>query len=233
MSFLPLFIAKSNWCESPTILDKRWPLPPFLSHRRHGSVSIPWRGCAPRFHIQNIKVCTHTRACTHTHQPSHSTSCRLFCLQHLQPLSLPGKRNPIHSPIKQLPHQTCRGQGPCPLTLVCQLGWQDRRRASPTFPCPSALLTGASRQGTPPSIPFMPISTSDGHRRVGASPEPLRRRAGAFSPWVGLGWMRLYILSWRVGAGTGSQLHQRLTGRHRSPTLILSHASGQPWILPG
>ena len=94
----------------------------------------------PRLHIR--KSFTHTSTHTHTSPAFHSSQRR--------PFSLPGKRNPIHSPIKhRRPHLTRRGQGPCPLTLVCQLT-DSTGGGAPTFPCPSALLTGAGRQGTPP-----------------------------------------------------------------------------------
>ena len=105
--------------------------------------------------------------------------------------------------------------------------------ASPTFPCPSALLTGASRQGTPPpphSCPSAHLMDTGGW----GSPQSLSaERAGAFPPWVGPG-LDVVSQSQLTGGGRhGSQLFQCLTGSYRSPTLIHSHASDRPRTLPG
>lgn len=138
----------------------------------------------PRLHIR--KSFTHTSTHTHTSPAFHSSQRR--------PFSLPGKRNPIHSPIKhRRPHLTRRGQGPCPLTLVCQLT-DSTGGGGPTFPCPSALLTGAGRQGTPPPPHSCPSAHLMDVGGWGVSPEPLNRGAGASLPWVGAGWSCLPVL---------------------------------------
>lgn len=82
--------------------------------------------------------------------------------------------------------------------------------ATPTFPCPSAPLTGASRQGAPPSTPFMPISTSDGHRRVGESLEPLSREGRRISTLGG---------AWAAGL---SQAQLTGGGRHGFPAVAVA-----------
>lgn len=171
----------------------------------------------PRLHIR--KRFTHAQALLHTH--THTSPA--FHSSRRRPFSLPGKRNPILSPIKhRLPHLTGRGQGPCPLTLVCQP--VDSVGGSPTFPCPSALLTGAGRQGTPPPPHSCPSAHLMDVGGWGGSPEPLNRGAGASLPWVGAGRSHLPVLVDGWG-GPRSQLLRRLTGSYGPPALIHSHAS--------
>lgn len=127
-------------------------------------------------HIFTFKRKTHVYTCAHTRtRPAfHSSLCRPLCFQRLLPLNWPGKRNP-HSLPNQATTPPSDSERPRALpTYTClSAGLSAWEGASPTFLCPSALLTGASKQGTPPSTRFMPISTSDGHRRVGESLEPL------------------------------------------------------------
>lgn len=130
---------------------------------------------------------------------------------------------PIRSPIKQQPpHLTRRGQGPCPLTLVCQLGWQHGRGPPPPFPAHQ--LHWQVQAGK--DAPLHPIHahqhiwwTQAGRGVPGASQ---RRGQAHFCPGWGLDCPRFPSLSWRVGADMGSQLFPCLTGSHRSPTVIQS-----------
>lgn len=140
---------------------------------------------------------------------------------------------PIHSPIKQLPHLTRRGQGPCPVTLVCQLGWQHGRGPPPPFPAHQLcwqVQAGKGLSPPPHSCPSAHLMDTGGW----GIPQSLSaERAGAFPPWVGPGLDAVSQSQLTGGGRHDSQLFQCLTGSYRSPTLIRSHASGRPWTLPG
>lgn len=81
----------------------------------------------------------------------------------------------------------------------------------------------------------MPISTCDGCRRVGVSPEPLNREGRRISTLGGAG--RRVRLHARLtgGGGAGPQLFRHLSGSYRSPLDSVSPwATADPaWVIRG
>lgn len=186
----------------------------------------------PRFHIKkkSSRIHAHTRAPA---LPFSLVSVDPSASNAYSPSVCQASGTPIHSPIKQPPHLTRRGQGPCPLTLVCQLGWQHGRGPPPPFPAHQLCWQVQAGKG----LPLHPIHA---HQHIwwtqasGGVPRASQQRGQAhFHPGWGPGWMPFHSLSWLGGGGHGSQLFECLTGSYRSPTLIRSHASGRPRTLPG
>lgn len=189
-------------------LNRRCPAPPLGSeaHARASPSQLArgrgahWPACAgqvsrlsertrvsvgSRLHLG--KEGPHAHAHTRASPASHSVYVDgPFCLRRSQPLNRPGKRNPRPLPNQATtPPSDSQRPGALPTHTCLSAGLTAWEGASPTFPCPSARLTGASRQETPPAPQFMAISTSDGHRRVGASPGPVGGQGGHVPPWVG------------------------------------------------
>ena len=77
----------------------------------------------PRPHIKTKGSHTHTRTRTHTSPAFHSGLVDPSVSRAPRPSVGQASGTPARSPVKQqLPLLTGRGQGPCPLMLVCQLG---------------------------------------------------------------------------------------------------------------
>jgi hypothetical protein len=128
--------------------------------RCYGLVNRLWWDAGPHFHI--FKKVSPTHECTHAQALS-------FTLVYIDPSASNASSPSVcqasgtpSAPQSNSLHLTKRGQGPCPLTLVCQLHWQGGGD-------PRAHQLGWQVQAGKglPSAPFMPISACDGHWRWG------------------------------------------------------------------
>lgn len=223
----PLFISESGFPVSLLYSILFWTLSQFLHQALCLSDLGSW-GHAFAF----AGRLSHTYKHTHIHLYTLALSFTLFYVESsasnaYSPSFCQASGTPS-TPQSNTLHLTSRGQGPYPRTLDCQLHWQNGRRASPTFSCPSAMLTGAGKQGTPPlphSCPSahlmdnrgrgIPRASQHGGQRISAL-GGLGRDAGLHPP-----------LTWRVGAGVGS-LH--LSGSYRSPTWALGLSLAPAWV---
>lgn len=191
-------------------------------------VLATWACGATLLHLQED---SHTYTSMHN---THNTLVLSFTLVFVKPpasnahsLSFSQQAEPVHSQ-SNTHRMTSRGQGPYPFTLVCQLHWQNGRKASPTFSCPSTMLTGAGKQGTPP----LPHSCPSAHvmdTRGRGIPRASQQRGQRISALGGLGLdVGLHPpLTWWVGAGMGS-LH--LSGSYCSPTWALGLSLAPVWV---
>lgn len=142
---LLLHIRKHIYVKVPLIakpLGQRLLLP----HRYKTNVMARWMAQNVHGgHVFTLEKGSHTTrrlSHTHTHTPALP-----FTPVDVDPSACQASGTPSVANQAPTPEPDGKRPGACPLTRVCQP--VDSAGGSPTFPCPSALLTGAGRHGTP------------------------------------------------------------------------------------
>lgn len=144
--FLPSSLLKAYSRESPIVANSFGPKTLLPNHCKTAFwLSEPTEVCVGAT-LSPFKNKVHAQRRTHTSPAFHAGLLRL-----LQTLSLPGKRNPIPvPPSSNNPPSDSERPGALPAYTCLSAGLTAKEGASSTFPCPSAVLTGAGSQGTRP-----------------------------------------------------------------------------------